>query len=189
MPESYDIYQTPLNSRYSSTEMKHLFSPRNRFSTWRKLWLWLAEAEMELGLKGISKDATAQMLEHVEIMDEEFAVVAAEEKRQRHDVMAHVYAFGRVAPEAAGIIHLGATSCYVTDNAGLIPFASGFSSISRLASLTRIDRSNIPARWAELTSTQACHCDTEAQGFCAQTQGSALPWVHPRTASSTGHCG
>ena len=81
---------------------------------------------MELGLKGISEAATRQMQEHVEIKDDEFAVVAAEEKRQRHDVMAHVHAFGLVAPGAAGIIHLGATSCYVTDNAGWNPYASSF---------------------------------------------------------------
>ena len=127
MAENYDIYQTPLNSRYCSYEMKHLFSPRNRFSTWRKLWLWLAEAVKELGLEGISEGALKQLREHVEIRDEEFAVAAEEEKRRRHDVMAHVHAYGLVAPEAAGIIHLGATSCYVTDNAGQTPSASRFS--------------------------------------------------------------
>ncbi|MCJ1378248.1 adenylosuccinase ade13 [Xylographa soralifera] len=125
MAENYDIYQTPLNSRYCSYEMKHLFSPRNRFSTWRKLWLWLAEAVKELGLEGISEGALKQLREHVEIKDEEFAVAAEEEKRRRHDVMAHVHAFGLVAPEAAGIIHLGATSCYVTDNADLIFLRDG----------------------------------------------------------------
>ncbi|MCJ1396490.1 adenylosuccinase ade13 [Xylographa bjoerkii] len=105
--------------------MKHLFSPRNRFSTWRKLWLWLAEAEMELGLDGISEEAIVQMREHVEIRDDEFAVAAEEEKRRRHDVMAHVHTFGLTAPKAAGIIHLGATSCYVTDNADLIFLRDG----------------------------------------------------------------
>ncbi|MCJ1316621.1 adenylosuccinase ade13 [Xylographa vitiligo] len=138
MVENYDIYQTPFNSRYCSSEMKYLFSPRNRFSTWRKLWLWLAEAEMELGLKGISEAATRQMQEHVEIKDDEFAVVAAEEKRQRHDVMAHVHAFGLVAPGAAGIIHLGATSCYVTDNADLIFLRDGLNMLlPKLATVIR----------------------------------------------------
>jgi hypothetical protein len=114
-----DTYQDPLNSRYSSTEMKYLFSPRNRFSTWRQLWIWLAEAEKELGLD-ISDDAIAQMKEHKTIKDEEFAVAAEEEKKRRHDVMAHVHAYGLVAPAAAGIIHWGATSCYCTDNADLV---------------------------------------------------------------------
>lgn len=99
-----DTYQDPLNSRYSSPEMKYLFSPRNRFSTWRQLWIWLAEAEKELGLD-ISDEAIAQMKAHKVIRDEEFAVAAEEEKKRRHDVMA--------------------TSCYCTDNADLIFLRDG----------------------------------------------------------------
>ncbi|OMP83758.1 Adenylosuccinate lyase [Diplodia seriata] len=99
--------------------MKELFSPRTRFTTWRKLWLALAEAEKELGLD-ISDDAIEQMRAHLVIQDEEFPTAAEEEKRRRHDVMAHVHTFGLVAPAAAGIIHWGATSCFVTDNADLI---------------------------------------------------------------------
>ncbi|KAL1851598.1 adenylosuccinase ade13 [Paecilomyces lecythidis] len=124
MSASNDIYQTPLNSRYASTEMKYLFSPRKRFSTWRSLWLWLAQAEKELGLP-ISNEAIEQMKAHVIIQDHEFEVAAEEEKRRRHDVMAHVHAFGQVAPAAAGIIHWGATSCYCTDNADLIILREG----------------------------------------------------------------
>jgi adenylosuccinate lyase len=108
---TYDTYQDPLNSRYSSNEMKYLFSPRNRFSTWRQLWIWLAESEKELGLD-ISDEAIQQMKQHQIIRDEEFKVAAEEEKKRRHDVMAHVHAFGNVAEAAAGIIHWGATSCY-----------------------------------------------------------------------------
>ncbi|KAB2581108.1 putative adenylosuccinate lyase protein [Lasiodiplodia theobromae] len=115
----YSIYQTPLNSRYASEPMKQLFSPRTRFTTWRKLWLSLAEAEKELGLD-ISDQAIEQMRANLVIKDEEFPTAAEEEKRRRHDVMAHVHTFGLVAPAAAGIIHWGATSCYVTDNADLI---------------------------------------------------------------------
>ncbi|KAK5109131.1 hypothetical protein LTR62_007493 [Meristemomyces frigidus] len=100
--------------------MKYIFSPRNRFTTWRHLWLWLAESERELGLAGISDVALEQMRAHVRIGDEEFAIADVEEKRRRHDVMAHVHTFGTVAPEAAGIVHWGATSCYVTDNADQI---------------------------------------------------------------------
>ena len=125
MASANDVYQTPFNSRYCSNEMKLLFSPRNRFSTWRKLWVWLAEAEKELGLGGITDEAIAQMRDHVNITDEEFVVAAEEEKRRRHDVMAHVHTFGQVAPSAAGIIHLGATSCYCTDNADLIFLRDG----------------------------------------------------------------
>ncbi|KAF2456917.1 putative adenylosuccinate lyase Ade13 [Lineolata rhizophorae] len=104
--------------------MKQLFSARTRFSTWRKLWIWLAEAEKELGLK-ITDEQIEQLRAHEQITDEEFKTAAEEEKRRRHDVMAHVYAFGQVAPTAAGIIHLGATSCFVTDNADLIFLRDG----------------------------------------------------------------
>lgn len=114
-----DTYQDPLNSRYSSVEMKYLFSPRNRFSTWRQLWVWLAESEKELGLP-ITDEAIEQMKQSRIIQDDEFKIAAEEEKKRRHDVMAHVHTFGVKAPAAAGIIHWGATSCYCTDNADLV---------------------------------------------------------------------
>ncbi|KAL5525112.1 ADE13 [Sanghuangporus sanghuang] len=117
--ESFETYQTPLSSRYASKEMAHLFSPAMRFHTWRKLWLNLAIAEKELGLP-ISDEAIKQMKENLHLDKEQFEIAAKEEKKRRHDVMAHVHTFGTVAPAAAGIIHLGATSCYVTDNADLI---------------------------------------------------------------------
>ncbi|KZV82226.1 adenylosuccinate lyase [Exidia glandulosa HHB12029] len=119
MSDAQDVYQTPLSSRYASQEMAHLFSPAMRFHTWRKLWLNLAIAEQELGLP-ISDEAIEQMKAHLYLDEAQFAVAAEEEKKRRHDVMAHVHTFGTVAPAAAGIIHLGATSCYVTDNADLI---------------------------------------------------------------------
>ena len=104
---SIDEYQSPFNSRYCSKEMKELFSPRRRFSTWRQLWIWLAESQQELGLSQITDTAIAQMRQHVTIQDDEFPVIAQEEKRRRHDVMAHCHGFGLQAPEAEGIIHLG----------------------------------------------------------------------------------
>jgi adenylosuccinate lyase len=104
--------------------MSVLFSARRRFSTWRQLWVWLAEAEAELGL-AISPEALSQMRSHVTLTDEDFRVAEIEEKKRRHDVMAHVHAFGQVAPAAAGIIHWGATSCYCTDNADLIFLREG----------------------------------------------------------------
>ena len=113
----YDTYQTPLTSRYASREMQHLFSPDKKFSTWRRLWIALAEAEMELGLP-VSQEQIDEMKAHQE--DINYAVAEAREKEVRHDVMSHVYAFGQQCPKAAPIIHLGATSCYVGDNTDLI---------------------------------------------------------------------
>jgi adenylosuccinate lyase len=114
---SQDRYSSPLAERYASREMLELWSPRRRYGEWRRLWLVLAETEKELGVD-IPEDALVQMRAHLDDID--FDAVAAYERRYRHDVMAHVYAFGDVAPAAHGIIHLGATSAYVTDNADLI---------------------------------------------------------------------
>ncbi|KAF2754198.1 adenylosuccinate lyase [Pseudovirgaria hyperparasitica] len=124
MVSEHDVYQSPLNTRYCSDEMKYLFSARKRFSTWRQLWTWLAEAEKELGCD-ISDEAIDQLRSSQQITDEEFKDVAVEERRRRHDVMAHVHVYGQTCPAAAGIIHLGATSCYVTDNADLIFLRDG----------------------------------------------------------------
>ncbi|KAH9061964.1 adenylosuccinate lyase [Lactarius vividus] len=110
----YDTYQTPLSSRYASKEMAHLFSAENRYHTWRKLWLTLATAEKQLGLS-ISDAAIEEMKQNLHLDEKQFEIAAVEEKSRRHDVMAHVHTFGTVAPSAARIIHLGATSCYVTE--------------------------------------------------------------------------
>jgi adenylosuccinate lyase len=126
MSSAYNSWTSPLSSRYASNEMLTLFSPRTRFSTWRSLWIWLAEAEKELGLD-ISDEAISQMKAAAIITDPEFKVAAEEERRRRHDVMAHVYTFGKAAPAADGIIHWGATSCYCTDNADLIFLRDGLS--------------------------------------------------------------
>ncbi len=110
-------YESPLSSRYASEYMLELFSSDTRYQTWRKLWVALAKAEMKLGLP-VTESQVAELKAH--ITDIDYACVSRREKEVRHDVMAHVYAYGQVAPSAAGIIHLGATSCYVTDNADLI---------------------------------------------------------------------
>ena len=112
-----DRYESPLSSRYASDYMLKLFSSDTRYQTWRKLWVALAKAEMKLGLP-VTEAQVAELSAHIDDID--YACVAAREKEVRHDVMAHIYAYGKVAPSAAGIIHLGATSCYVTDNADII---------------------------------------------------------------------
>ena len=113
----HDTFQSPFSPRYASREMQRIFSERHKFSTWRRLWIALAEAEQALGLE-ISDAQLAEMRAHVE--DINFEVAEAREKVVRHDVMSHVYAYGQQCPLAKGIIHLGATSCYVGDNTDLI---------------------------------------------------------------------
>jgi len=117
-----DQYESPLSSRYASDYMLHLFSQQKRIEVWRKLWISLAKAEHSLGLP-----ITEKQIEELEahISDIDFACAAAREKEVRHDVMAHVYTYGKAAPSAAGIIHLGATSCYVTDNADIVLYRDG----------------------------------------------------------------
>ncbi|MBO7667721.1 MAG: adenylosuccinate lyase, partial [Firmicutes bacterium] len=112
-----DRYESPLASRYASDYMLKLFSADTRYTTWRKLWTALAREEMKLGLP-ITKEQVAELEAHVSDID--YECVASKEKEVRHDVMAQIYAYGKAAPSAAGVIHLGATSCYVTDNADLI---------------------------------------------------------------------
>ena len=117
-----DRYESPLSSRYASPYMLNLFSQDVRYQTWRRLWVSLARAEHKLGL-GITEAQIKELEDH--ITDIDYEVAAQREKLVRHDVMAHVYAYGQVAPSAAGIIHLGATSCYVTDNADIVIYRDG----------------------------------------------------------------
>ena len=117
-----DRYESPLSSRYASAYMLNLFSQDVRYQTWRRLWVSLARAEHKLGL-GITEAQIKELEDH--ITDIDYEVAAQREKLVRHDVMAHVYAYGQVAPSAAGIIHLGATSCYVTDNADIVIYRDG----------------------------------------------------------------
>ena len=119
---SKDRYESPLASRYASDFMLHLFSADMRIQTWRRLWVALARAEHNLGLP-VSQEQVDELAAH--ITDIDYDMAAAREKEVRHDVMAHVYTYGKAAPSAAGIIHLGATSCYVTDNADLVIYREG----------------------------------------------------------------
>ena len=112
-----DKYNSPLSERYASKEMQYIFSPDMKFKTWRKLWIALAETQKELGL-AITKEQIAELKEHAE--DINYEVAKERERVVRHDVMAHVYAYGEQCPKAKGIIHLGATSCYVGDNTDIL---------------------------------------------------------------------
>lgn len=117
-----DRYQSPLSERYASKEMQYIFSPNMKFRTWRKLWIALAESEMELGLN-VTQEQVDELKAHAD--DINYDVAKEYEKKFRHDVMAHVHAYGAQCPNAAGIIHLGATSCYVGDNTDIIIMTEG----------------------------------------------------------------
>ena len=132
---STDNYSSPLSERYASKEMQHIFSQDMKFSTWRKLWVALAETEMELGLKNekgepeITQEQIDEMKAH--IYDINYDVAKEREKQVRHDVMSHVYAYGKQCPKAKGIIHLGATSCYVGDNTDIIIMAEALKLVRK----------------------------------------------------------
>src|SRR6266404_7665851 len=124
------VYDNPLVTRYASREMAELWGPQRKFSTWRRLWIALAEAQHELGLTaadGVTPRITPAQLAglRAHIDDIDFARAEALERKFRHDVMAHIHAFGEVCPKAKGILHLGATSCFVTDNTDLILMREG----------------------------------------------------------------
>jgi adenylosuccinate lyase len=133
---NHDVYDNPLIGRYASTEMSQLWSPQTKHSTWRRLWVALAESERELGLN-ITQSQIDELRQHVDQID--FVAAAHHEKLLRHDVMAHVHAFGDVCPSAKPIIHLGATSCYVTDNTDLILMRRGLE-LLRSKLVATIDR-------------------------------------------------
>ncbi len=132
---SNDLYDNPLTGRYASREMSQLWSAQNKFRTWRKLWVALAEAQHELGL-GVTSQQVQQLREHIEDID--FSAATEYERRLRHDVMAHVRAYGDMCPDARPIIHLGATSCYVTDNTDLLLLREGLTMVrSRLLAVVQ----------------------------------------------------
>lgn len=131
---STDRYQSPLSERYASKEMQYIFSPDMKFRTWRRLWIALAEVEMELGLSQDGKPViTQEQIEELKAHAEDinYDVAKAREKEVRHDVMSHVYAYGQQCPKAAGIIHLGATSCYVGDNTDIIVMAQALKLVRK----------------------------------------------------------
>ena len=152
MPDAYDQYDNPLVTRYAGAEMLARWGPRRKFQTWRRLWLALAEAQAELGLpteKGdgprVTQAHLAELRDHLDDID--FDNAAAHEKRLRHDVMAHVYTLGDVAPNARGVVHLGATSCYVTDNTDLILIRESLRELCRGVADLIITLSDFAAQW------------------------------------------
>ena len=126
--KNYDQYSNPLIERYSSKEMSYIFSPTNKFKTWRELWIYLAESEKELGL-----NITSEQIEELKKNKDDinFAEAEAQEKKVRHDVMSHIHAYGLQCPKAAGIIHLGATSAFVGDNTDLIQLKQGMIEVRK----------------------------------------------------------
>ncbi len=149
-----NLYESPLNKRYASKEMSYLFSDEKKFKTWRKLWVALAESERELGLN-ITEEQVDELKAHVE--DINYEVAEEREKEVRHDVMSHVYAYGVQCPKAKGIIHLGATSCYVGDNTDIIVMKEALllikgKIISAMASL-----SNFADKYKELPTLGFTH--------------------------------
>jgi len=165
-------YQNPLTARYASSEMSRVWSPQRKFSTWRRLWVALAEAEAELGLK-ITPQQIAQLKQHTDDVD--FEAAGGYERKLRHDVMAHVYAYGDQCPDARAIIHLGATSCFVTDNADLILLRDALELI-RNRVVAVIDRL---ARFAAEYRDLACLAFTHMQPAQPTTVGKrACLWAY-----------
>jgi adenylosuccinate lyase len=156
-------------------EMNKLFSARTRASTWRKLWLWLAEAEKELGLAQITEEALDQIRANLVMTDEDFQIAADEERKRRHDVMSALYALGEQAPKAKGILHIGVTSAFITDNADLIFIRDALDLIlPKLAKVIR-NLSDFALRWKDLPTLGFTHYQA-AQPI---TMGKrACQWIH-----------
>ena len=169
---SHDRYENPLNTRYASREMSALWSDQRKHSTWRRLWVALAEGERELGLE-ITEEQVNELRAHVDDID--FEKAAVYEKELRHDVMAHVHTYRDLCPTAGGIIHLGATSCYVTDNTELIQMREGLQIIRRRL-VQVIDRL---AKFAQQYKDIPCLGFTHLQPAQPTTVGKrATLWCH-----------
>jgi adenylosuccinate lyase len=169
----HDRYISPFSTRYSSDEMQYIFSDDNKFRTWRRLWVALARAEMEQGLTNITPDMVAELEAHVDDINYEVAI--EREKLVRHDVMSHVYAYGQQCPKAAGIIHLGATSCYVGDNTDIIVMRQGLELVRKklIGVLAKL------GRFAEEYKDMPCMAYTHCQPAQPTTVGKrATLWAN-----------
>src|SRR4051812_11386108 len=152
---SHDRYESPLVTRNASEEMLRLFSPRHKFTLWRRLWVELARAQRELGLDRISEAAITQMEAAVDNID--FEAAERWESRLRHDVMAHVHTFEEAAPAAKGIVHLGATSQYVVDNADLIIMREGLKLIAERLAAAIDALARFAEQWKDLPTLGYTH--------------------------------
>ncbi len=175
---STDRYESPLSERYASREMQYIFSPDMKFRTWRRLWIALAETEKELGLSQngkpvITEEQIQELKAHAE--DINYEVAKAREKEVRHDVMSHVYAYGQQCPKAAGIIHLGATSCYVGDNTDIIVMTEAL----RLVKKKLVNVIGVLADFADKYKAQPTLAFTHFQPAQPTTVGKrATLWIH-----------
>ncbi len=147
-------YESPLCTRYASEEMQYIFSADKKFTTWRRLWVALARAEMELGLP-ITQEQVDELEANVDNID--YDVAEEEEKRRRHDVMSHVYAYGKACPKAKGIIHLGATSCYVGDNTDIIVMRDALKIVRRKLLNVIANLANFAEKYAEMPALAYTH--------------------------------
>ena len=154
MSSEHETYQSPLAGRYASEEMRRLFSAETKFGTWRRLWLALAEGEAELGLD-ISEEQLAELRAKLEPID--FEAAAEHERRLRHDVMAHVHTWGDACPKARGILHLGATSCFVTDNTDAILLRDGVRLVRRQLVSLIAQLKAFALEWRELPTLGFTH--------------------------------
>ena len=175
MPENYEGYLSPFSTRYASREMQYLFSAQNKFSLWRKLWIILAESEQALGLP-ITDAQINEMKAHQTDID--FDAAAAYEKKLRHDVMAHIHAWGDQCPTARPIIHLGATSCYVGDNADVLILRDALRLVrARLVAVIKA-----LSQFAEQHAAQPCLAFTHFQSAQPTTVGKrATLWLNDLT--------
>jgi adenylosuccinate lyase len=172
---NHDTYEHPLAGRYASKEMKHLFSDDVKFTTWRRLWIEIARAEMELDINIITLSQIKDMEDNISHIDYEMA--AREEKKRRHDVMAHVYTFGEAAKSAAGIIHLGCTSCDITDNAELITMRSGLNIIAE--KIARVINNLMAFAYRQKNNSLPCLGYTHYQPAQPTTPGKrACIWIN-----------
>lgn len=172
MGENINSYESPFCTRYASEEMQYIFSADKKFTTWRKLWVALARAEMKLGLP-VTETQVKQLEKHINDID--YNVAAEREKQVRHDVMAHVYTYGKVCPDADGIIHLGATSCYVGDNTDVIIMRDALNVIRRKL----VNVMNNLAKFADEYKNLPCLAYTHLQPAQLTTVGKrATLWLN-----------
>lgn len=172
MSGNINSYESPFCTRYASEEMQYIFSADKKFTTWRKLWVALARAEMKLGLP-VTEAQVRQLEEHINDID--YDVAAEREKQVRHDVMAHVYTYGKVCPDAEGIIHLGATSCYVGDNTDIIIMRDALNVVRRKL----INVMNNLAKFADEYKAMPCLAYTHLQPAQLTTVGKrATLWLN-----------